>query len=54
MIFGVLSVPAVGEASSISTGSWPGNPLLFNVLLYVLFIINSKKAIINKSIINLR
>ena len=54
MIFGVLSVPAVGEASSISTGSWPGNPLLFNVVLYVLFIINSKKAIINKSIINLR
>jgi len=46
MIFGVLSVPAVGEASSISTGSWPGNPLLFNVVLYELFIINYKKLLL--------
>ena len=39
-------MPAVGEASSISTGSWPGNPLLFNVVLYVLFIIDYKKLLL--------
>jgi hypothetical protein len=46
MVFRVLLFPALGKASSISIGSWPAIALLFYDVLFVLFIIKSKKAII--------
>ena len=48
IVFGVLFLTVVGKASSISIGSWPAIALLFYDALFVLFIIKSQKAIINK------